>query len=290
MNRRSFLKNSIGALLFGTLTSNKVLASVVESLSSDSIDVLIYLIQNKKGEWKVKGTIWKDVNRARLSQFHYNLDTFKPLQVVDNKIANNVKENYWKEYNCSGRCSKNINYLSSKKSGINATKSGQLTNARINSYGRNHIMYKDWWKEHGKKIGELNKKNGHLNKLHKSLDKEHYVKMGKKGSEIVVREKLGIHSATKEQRSEWGKVSGIKGGYAKAAKYDMKAFSLLGQQKNREKYGKPVYAQNLITFEVKDFDSMGTASKYTNIQKHVIKKILEGTQPKTRNGWVFYKK
>ena len=67
MNRRSFLKNSIGALLFGALSTNKVLASVVDSIPNDSLNVLLYLIQTKSGDWKVKGTKWTDIKSARLS-------------------------------------------------------------------------------------------------------------------------------------------------------------------------------------------------------------------------------
>jgi len=57
MKRRDFLKNSIGFLLFGSLASNKTLAKTIEVFQPKSIDVLLYLIQTKNGDWKVKGTI-----------------------------------------------------------------------------------------------------------------------------------------------------------------------------------------------------------------------------------------
>lgn len=290
MERREFLKNSIGALLYVGLTSNKVLASVVKSTPNDSMDVLLYLIQTKKGDWKVKGTKWTDLKSSRLSRFHYNLETFKPLEIVDNKIANNIKEKYWNQYNCKGKCPKNVNYLSSYKSGLNAKESGQLFEASKKSLGKSHQMYPEYWKEHGKRIGNLNKKNGHLKMLHEVYGKNLGKRYGKLGADKVVREKLGIHSATKEKRKEWASIGGKIGGRVKAMKYDMKEFSKLGQAENIRKYGVKIFANNLYTFEVKEFDSLHQAQKYCNVQRHIINNIINGNQPKTRSGWVFNKK
>jgi hypothetical protein len=290
MQRRSFLKNSIGALLLGALSSNKVLASTINALTPESLNVLLYLIQNKNGDWKIKGTKWTDIKTARLSQFEYDLNTFKPLTIVDNIIVNDVKEKYWKEYNCKGKCPKNVNYLSSYKSGLKAKQSGQWAEALKKSYGASHRIHPQYWKEHGSKRGKQNIESGHLSKLHKLYGKDLGKKWGKVGAKVVVDNKLGIHSASKQQRKEWASIGGKVGGKATSLKYDMKVISKLGNEANVKKYGKPLYAYNLITFESIEFDSIGGAEKYTDIQSVTITKILRGLQSKTRCGWTFLKK
>lgn len=103
MDRRSFLKNSIGALLFAGLSSNKVLAGVVETLTPNSPKVLLYLIQLKTGEWKIRTTKWVDIPTKRLNEPNIIKSTFKVLDIVDlNKVVKKRNE-YWVEYNCSGR-------------------------------------------------------------------------------------------------------------------------------------------------------------------------------------------
>jgi hypothetical protein len=81
-----------------------------------------------------------------------------------------------------------------------------------------------------------------------------------------------------------GKVSS-----SKKTSDDMKRISKFGNQANIEKHGVKVKAINLITNEIKYFDSIGLAEKYTNIQSVTITKILRGLQPKTRTGWTFIK-
>jgi hypothetical protein len=102
MDRRSFLKNSIGALLFAGLSSNKVLAEVVETITPSSTNVLLYLIQNKKGYWFVRGTKWVDIAKTKINEQKYNIETFKSLDIVDNTIANDRRLELWKENNCGG--------------------------------------------------------------------------------------------------------------------------------------------------------------------------------------------
>jgi hypothetical protein len=103
VDRRSFLKNSIGALLFAGLTSNKVLAGVVETLTPDSPKVLLYLIQLKNGEWKIRVTKWVDVPTKRLNEPNIIRETFKPIEVVDFNQVVSKRFFYWEKYNCSGR-------------------------------------------------------------------------------------------------------------------------------------------------------------------------------------------
>lgn len=102
MDRRSFLKNSIGALLFAGLTSNKVLAEVIETITPDSTKVLLYLIQNKKGYWFVRGTSWLKIGKDKVNSEKYNIDTFKPLEIVSNDIANKRRLELWELHKCGG--------------------------------------------------------------------------------------------------------------------------------------------------------------------------------------------
>jgi len=103
MDRRSFLKNSIGALLFTSLTSNKILAGVVETLTPDSPKVLLYLIQLKTGEWKIKATKWVDVPKKRLREVNVIKESFKPLEIVDISNLSKRRDELWDLYKCTGR-------------------------------------------------------------------------------------------------------------------------------------------------------------------------------------------
>lgn len=103
MERRDFLKNSLFGLLSVALTSNKSLATIVETLTPDSPKVLLYLIQTIKGEWKVKATKWIDLPNKRLIPSEVKPETFKVLEIVDIEQVNKRRLELWKEYNCVGR-------------------------------------------------------------------------------------------------------------------------------------------------------------------------------------------
>jgi hypothetical protein len=80
MNRRSFLKNSIGALLYSAISNNKILSSVVESLPQKSLDVLLYAVQTKCGDWKVKATKWINLNSEKLKKSEFDNSQIKKEQ------------------------------------------------------------------------------------------------------------------------------------------------------------------------------------------------------------------
>jgi hypothetical protein len=103
MDRRGFLKNSIGALLFSALSSNKVLSQVVETLTPNSPKVLLYLIQLTNGERKIRATKWVDIPTKRLTEKNIIKDSFKAIEIVDFNDVNKRRLELWKEYNCSGR-------------------------------------------------------------------------------------------------------------------------------------------------------------------------------------------
>lgn len=205
MDRRGFLKNSIGALLFGALTSNKVLASVVESTTKDSMDVLLYLIQTNEGDWKVKGCIWPKLAKDRLNPNQYNIDTFQPLKIVDNKEANKVKRFYWNKYNCKGRCV-GLNYLQSYKNGIKAKETGQfLEFTKIGGkasmpkgvYGKTQRLGNKTSYEKG--FGIHNRNNPNFLKWRYDA--------GKKGGKIQFEKGIGIHNPDKMK--EYQRLGGL---------------------------------------------------------------------------------
>ena len=102
MERRDFIKNSIFALFGAAISSNKVLAEVASTLNPNSPKVLLYLIQNKKGYWFVRGTKWIDIAKTKVDEEKYNINTFKPLDIVNNDIADAKRKELWKLHNCGG--------------------------------------------------------------------------------------------------------------------------------------------------------------------------------------------
>ena len=63
MNRRSLFRNSIGALFCVALEHNKILCDIVNSIPKKSMDVLLYAVQTKWGDWKIKATKWTNLNK-----------------------------------------------------------------------------------------------------------------------------------------------------------------------------------------------------------------------------------
>lgn len=150
MDRRGFLKNSIGALLFAGLTSNKVLAEVVETLTPNSPNVLLYLIQNKKGYWFVRGTSWIKLGKEVVDEEKYNIETFKSLEIVNNDIANIRRLELWKIHKCGGGSGGGTGFP------LNIIKSRKAQQTALTSEG-----FKNYVKSELKKINSsiLGKKN-----------------------------------------------------------------------------------------------------------------------------------
>ena len=103
MERRSFLKNSLFALLSGAIASNKVLAGVAETLTPTSPKILLYLVETVKGDLKVRATKWVDLPIKRLIPSEVKPETFKALEIVDLEDVYKRRNELWKEHNCTGR-------------------------------------------------------------------------------------------------------------------------------------------------------------------------------------------
>jgi hypothetical protein len=165
MLRRDFLKNSIGALLGVALTSNKALASIVETLTPESPKVLLYLIQNTKGQWKVRGTKWIDVATKKLNSNKVLLDTFKPLEIVDNDVANNRRNELWKIHKCSGEKGGPLNIVVSEQRARKAHVSPKMLSYLNSEEWKNNLEKgkSDGGKKSG--LGQKNKESGWMNKI-----------------------------------------------------------------------------------------------------------------------------
>ena len=160
MERRSFITNTIAAILWSFLPFNKSFAKMVEiaeKAPKNSMNVLLYLIQSKSGEWKVKATKWTDLNKERLRYSQFKIETFKPLGIYDNTEIQFFQKKYWKHYNCEGilipvdhaQCSKNGKTTPVvKQSTFKSRSRGGKTNIR-----NNHIQTL------GKEWGAINSKN-----------------------------------------------------------------------------------------------------------------------------------
>lgn len=168
MERREFLKNSLGALLFGAISSNKVLASVANTLTPTSPDVLLYLIQNKKGQWKVRGTKWVDIAKKRVDPNKVLIETFKPLEIVSNDIANKRKNELWIKYGCSGEKGAPLDVIEA----TNRVKDNHTKSLKLINYLKSNEWKENFKKGHsaggkiqGKILGQKNKESGWMNKI-----------------------------------------------------------------------------------------------------------------------------
>jgi len=206
MDRREFLKNSIAGLLFASLEFNPTLKTVVDVLDISSPDVLLYLIRNKKEQWKVRGTKWVDIAKQKLDSNKVDLETFKPLEIVSNDIANSRKNELWIQYNCSGEKGGPLNVVISKQRALKAHKSPKMIN-----YINSPEWVDNWYlgkiaggKSYGKILGKKNVETGWLDSIRpkesafKTFTKEQfkeYTSMGGKAAAIVNLESGQVHRA-----------------------------------------------------------------------------------------------
>jgi len=202
MNRRSFLKNSIGALLFGAIGGNKVLNAIVDVTKVSSHDILLYYIETKDGSKKIHGTKWVDIATSKISPFKFNLETFKPIGVFPSNTAYDKKKELWKEYKCDGALTY-VNYDYAVKRGNEAAKTGQLKS--ICSKGGKVGGAKNRDNKHGlfsfdsKQMSEFCSLGGHKAKdkmLQWCKDNNHWVNLGLKQRGVPKKE------STKKKISE----------------------------------------------------------------------------------------
>ena len=98
MNRREFIK--LGSLFAAAMVinTNPILnaASKLADVNPDT-KVLLYIIKNRKtGKWHIKATKYTDIAKKRLTLSSWEVDTFRPLQIVDNSEASEVRDKLWK--------------------------------------------------------------------------------------------------------------------------------------------------------------------------------------------------
>lgn len=138
-----------------------------------------------------------------------------------------------------------------KKSSIDYDKLNELTHKQITSRENGLLVATKINKNQGKK----NSENGHMKSIQKL------------GASIGGKTIALINEQTGE----------------------LKKRAINGSKVTKEKYGVHIISTNLITGESITHLSIRDAERYTKIQTPIIRKILKGEQPKTRNGWVFKK-
>jgi hypothetical protein len=199
MERRDFLKNSLFALFSTAITSNKVLASVAETLTPTSPKVLLYLVETITGDLKVRATKWVDLPTKRLIPSEVKPETFKALEIVNLEDVNKRRLELWKEHNCTGR----IGHLLSmgipmteemrkeygeyaKKNHIGKTRSNEVKNKiRLKAIGRPSS-------KKGIKVSEEIRKKMSVSGKLKVMTENHKKNIGKS----VTGEKNGFYGKT----------------------------------------------------------------------------------------------
>lgn len=266
MERRQFLKNSIGALLFGVINTNKVLASVAKDLTPTSPNVLLYLIQNKKGQWKVRGTKWVDVAKKRVDPNKVLIETFKPLEIVSNDVANKRKNELWIEYGCSGEKGAPLDVIES----TNRVKDNHIKSEKLKTYMSSEKRKENWkktliagGKSWGKILGQKNKESGWMNKIRPEGQLNYF------------------NTIPKEQRT----LNGIKGGKA-ASIINLQS----GQVMMAQKLAAASQRKQVINIETNEvYNSAREVSNIMNYNYGTFKNKLSGNSGRKNNTPFRYK-
>lgn len=163
MQRRSFLKNSIGALMMLALEHNKIIVNLVQTqIGKKPMDVLLYAIQTKWGDWRIKATKLTNLNKEKLRYKEFDISTFTPLGIFDNSEIKQKQTAYTKEYKAVNslhsvdhyQCAINgKNYPVSKQATYKSRSKGGKTNLKT---GHIQNLGKEWGKIIGKQFGKVN--------------------------------------------------------------------------------------------------------------------------------------
>jgi hypothetical protein len=262
MNRRSFLKNSIGALLFGIVNSNPIAKSIVESIDKNPHDILLYLIQTTDGKFRIHGSKWIDTANKKISPFKFKLETFKPLGIFRSDVAYSEKRKLWKEYKIEGQCTF-VSYDNANKRGIKAKEEGQIQS--ISSLG-------------GAVGGKRNKEMGHG--LF-SLTNEQRIEAAKKG---------GKTSAPKmiewcRNNNHWQNVGKIHKGVAKSKEQKEKiSEKLKGRKLTKETCEKMSKSRMGRKFEVTTIYKFKNSAKKRRNAPEIIQCDINGKEIKLWDG------
>jgi hypothetical protein len=201
MERREFLKLSV---LFGAalaLESNSGLKAIADTLSKINEKVVLYLIQSKNGDWKVRWTSWVDMPTRNLSSLKVNLDTFKLLAIVDESEANALRESLWIKYDCQGQKGQPVNIKKAKEAGSAVAKhpNGENKKDRILTEELLEVF-----RENGRKTGPMQGKKNVESGLWARISKA----AGQRSKELYKQEDFRNRMKPKLQQS--GRNSAIK--------------------------------------------------------------------------------
>lgn len=162
MDRRTFLKNSIGALLLTAIESNSILSTIVENIPKNSMDVLLYAVQTKCGKWKIKATKWINLNEDKLKNTEFIISSFTPLGIFDNSVIKENQTKFAKQYKAV-RSLHSVDHYQCTINGKNYPVVKQATFSSRSNGGKTRIIQNKksgYWEEMTKKYSSINgKKN-----------------------------------------------------------------------------------------------------------------------------------
>lgn len=104
MDRRSFLKlGSLFAAAMAVEASPILRAAANLAEQYPDLKVVLYLLKNKKGHFKVKATKYRDIPKRHLRSGKWDLDSFRILDIVDSNLATDRRNELWQIHNCKGK-------------------------------------------------------------------------------------------------------------------------------------------------------------------------------------------
>ncbi len=82
------------------IETNPVLKRAAQLVDDHS--VVLYLLQNQDGKWKVRWTKHTQMTKKKISDKNVRIETFKILEILPESKAEARRRELWKEYGCSG--------------------------------------------------------------------------------------------------------------------------------------------------------------------------------------------
>jgi len=220
MERREFLKLST-LFAVGILLADSKLQAIAKL--ADPNKVVLYLIKNTKGQWKVLWTKYVDMPKRNLNT-RFDRSTFQILDIVDECIANQRRKELWKQYECSGNTGAPINVQKATNAGFHVKNHRHSLQYQISD--RKKESEKKWQSSGGTAVGlvqgKKNVESGHwknvqnlgtqafLEKYNGTEDHLSWSSKGGKSAVEVNKErgnfiKLG-EQATKRHKAKWSKI------------------------------------------------------------------------------------
>lgn len=273
MERRDFLKLSVLVSAALALESNSILRNALELTDSNS--VMLYLLQNKDGKWKIRWTKYTQITKNKITPSKVNIETFKILEIVPESIAEKRRRELWKIYECSGNSGTTVGVKRTTASGKRLAVHPNTLVYRGSELNLEHL--KKAASLGGKAIGPVQGKRNVESGLWSRINKE----SGQRVKELFKQEEFRKRVIPK--LIEAGKRSGIsnkeKGNLKSASEGGICAQGHVDTNRKRWKE-----IMDKLPHEFRTSDLVNVSSE--KIQKN----IYYRTDWLTRTSWGFYKK